>query len=46
MTIEEASSLVIEANSMSIGGGIPFNMGDPIRIKELAEKMIRLSGNS
>ena len=47
MTIEEASSLVIEANSMSIGGEVfLLDMGDPIRIKELAEKMIRLSGNS
>ena len=47
MTIEEASSLVIEANSMSIGGEVfLLDMGDPIIIKELAEKMIRLSGNS
>lgn len=47
MTITEAASLVIQASAMSSGGEVfLLDMGSPIRIKELAEKMIRLSGNS
>ena len=47
MTIEEASHLVIEANSMAKGGEVfLLDMGKPIEIKELAKKMIHLSGNS
>jgi FlaA1/EpsC-like NDP-sugar epimerase len=45
MTIPEACKLVIEAATMGAGGEIYiFDMGKPILIKELAEKMIRLSG--
>ncbi len=47
MTIKEAASLVIQAGALAIGGEVfLLDMGDPIKIKELAEKMIRLSGNS
>lgn len=47
MTIKEAAALVIQANSMASGGEVfLLDMGDTIQIKELAEKMIRLSGNS
>ena len=47
MTIEEAANLVIESSSISEGGEVfLLDMGDPIEIKFLAEKMIRLSGNS
>lgn len=45
MTIPEACKLVLEAGTMGMGGEIYiFDMGKPIKIKELAEKMIRLSG--
>lgn len=45
MTIPEACKLVLEAGAMGKGGEIfVFDMGDPIKIKDLAEKMIRLSG--
>lgn len=45
MTIPEACQLVLEAGMMSQGGEIfVFDMGEPVRIKDLAEKMIRLSG--
>ena len=45
MTIPEACKLVLEAGTMGAGGEIfVFDMGTPIFIKELAEKMIRLSG--
>lgn len=45
MTIPEASSLVLEAGVMGNGGEIfLFDMGSPIRIHELAKKMIQLSG--
>lgn len=47
MTIEEASNLVIQAGSMAKGGEVfLLDMGKPIKIKDLAEKMIKLSGNS
>ena len=47
MTIDEASQLVIQASSLSSGGEVfLLDMGDPIRILDLARKMIRLSGNS
>ena len=46
-SIEEASSLVIKSSKMAKGGEVfLLDMGDPIKIKDLAEKMIRLSGNS
>ena len=45
MTIPEACQLVLEAGSMGEGGEIfIFDMGKPIRIADLAEKMIQLSG--
>jgi FlaA1/EpsC-like NDP-sugar epimerase len=45
MTIPEACQLVFEAATMGKGGEIfVFDMGDPVRIYDLAEKMIRLSG--
>ncbi len=47
MTIEEASLLVLQANSIAEGGEVfLLDMGSPIKIKELAEKIIRISGNS
>lgn len=45
MTIPEACQLVFEAATMGKGGEIfVFDMGDAVRIYDLAEKMIRLSG--
>jgi len=45
MTIPEASQLVLEAGFMGTGGEIYlFDMGKPIRIYDLAEKMISLAG--
>lgn len=45
MTIPEACRLVLEAGSMGNGGEIfIFDMGNSIKIVELAKKMIRLSG--
>lgn len=45
MTIPEAAQLVIQAGAMGQGGDVfVLDMGEPVRIAELAEKMIRLSG--
>ncbi len=45
MTIPEAVQLVIQAGAMATGGEIfILDMGDPIRIMDLAENVIRLSG--
>lgn len=45
MTIPEACRLVLEAATMGRGGEIYlFDMGKPIKIVDLAEKMIRLNG--
>jgi len=45
MTIPEACQLVLEACKMGHGGEIfIFDMGKPVKIAELAKKMIRLSG--
>ncbi len=45
MTIPEACQLVLEAGSMGKGGEIfIFDMGEPVKILDLAKKMIRLSG--
>ena len=45
MTIPEASQLVIQAGAMGQGGEIfVLDMGDPVRIVNLAQDMIRLSG--
>ncbi|HEY6212700.1 MAG TPA: nucleoside-diphosphate sugar epimerase/dehydratase [Vicinamibacterales bacterium] len=45
MTIPEAVHLVVEAGSMGQGVFV-LNMGQPVRIVELAEDLIRLSGLS
>lgn len=45
MTIPEACQLVLEAGSMGNGGEIfVFDMGQPVKIADLARKMIKLSG--
>lgn len=45
MTIPEACQLVLEAGSMGNGGEIfVFDMGQPVKIVDLARKMIKLSG--
>ena len=45
MTIDEACQLVLEAGIMGKGGEIyVFDMGQPVKILDLAKKMIRLSG--
>ncbi|MEN9399951.1 MAG: hypothetical protein RL632_1052 [Bacteroidota bacterium] len=45
MTIPEACQLVLEAGSMGEGGEIfVFDMGESVKIIELAKKMIQLSG--
>ena len=45
MTIPEACQLVLEAGTMGDGGEIfVFDMGESVRIIDLAEKMIQLSG--
>jgi FlaA1/EpsC-like NDP-sugar epimerase len=47
MTIPEAAQLVIQAGAMGQGGDVfVLEMGEPVKIVELAEKMIRLSGLS
>ena len=47
MTIKEAASLVLQSGAMAKGGEVfLLDIGDPIKIKEFAERMIRLSGNS
>lgn len=45
MTIPEACQLVLEAGSMGNGGEVfVFDMGEPVKISDLAKKMIRLYG--
>lgn len=45
MTIHEACQLVLQAGTMGNGGEVyVFDMGKPVRIMDLAEKMIKLSG--
>ena len=45
MTVTEAVELTIQAGAMSTGGDVfVLDMGKPVKIKELAEKLIRLSG--
>jgi FlaA1/EpsC-like NDP-sugar epimerase len=47
MTIPEASQLVIQAGAMGKGGDVfVLDMGEPVRIVDLARKMINLSGMS
>ena len=47
MTIPEASQLVIQAGAMGAGGDVfLLDMGEPVRIAELAKQMVLLSGLS
>lgn len=47
MTIPEACNLVLEAGAMGNGADIfVFDMGEPVRIYDMAQKMIRLYGFS
>lgn len=45
MTISEAARLVIETGAMAAGGEIfILNMGEPVKIVDLAENLIRMAG--
>ncbi|MDI5933015.1 polysaccharide biosynthesis protein [Halomonas kalidii] len=45
MTIPEAAQLVIQAGAMARGGDVfVLDMGEPVKIAELARQMVRLSG--
>lgn len=47
MTIPEAAQLVIQAGAMAVGGEVfLLDMGDPVRIDDLARRMISLHGLS
>jgi FlaA1/EpsC-like NDP-sugar epimerase len=47
MTIPEASQLVIQAGAMSAGGDVfVLDMGEPVKIADLARRMVELSGLS
>ena len=47
MTIAEAASLVLQAGSMAKGGEVfVLDMGQPVRIDDLARRMIALSGRT
>ncbi|WP_208560215.1 nucleoside-diphosphate sugar epimerase/dehydratase [Marinilactibacillus kalidii] len=47
MTIPEASKLVIQAGALAEGGEIfILDMGEPVKIIDLAKKVIKLSGNN
>ncbi len=47
MSIPEAAQLVIQSSALADGGEVfLLHMGDPIRIKDLAHSMIRLSGRT
>ncbi|QNJ04976.1 polysaccharide biosynthesis family protein [Synechococcus sp. MEDNS5] len=47
MTIPEAAELVLQAATLAKGGDVfLLDMGEPVRIKALAEQMVRLSGLS
>lgn len=45
MSIPEAAELVIQAGAMGVGGEVfVLDMGEPVKIVELAKKLIQLSG--
>jgi len=45
MSIREAALLVLQSGALGTGGDVlVLDMGEPVRIVELAERMIRLSG--
>jgi FlaA1/EpsC-like NDP-sugar epimerase len=44
MTIPEACQLVLEAGAMGKGARSIFDMGKPVKIIDLARKMIKLAG--
>ena len=47
MTIPEAATLVLQSSVLAQGGDVfLLDMGEPVRIKDLAEQMVRLSGLS
>lgn len=47
MTIPEAAQLVLQASSVAKGGDVfVLDMGEPVRILDLAKTMVRLSGRS
>jgi FlaA1/EpsC-like NDP-sugar epimerase len=47
MTIPEAAQLVLQAGAMGEGGEVfVLDMGQPVRIRDLARRMIELSGRS
>ena len=47
MTIPEASQLVIHAGAMAKGGDVfVLDMGKPVKVLDLAERMVELSGLS
>lgn len=47
MTIPEAAQLVIQAGAMSSGGDVfVLDMGEPVKIVDLAQSMIRLHGHT
>jgi FlaA1/EpsC-like NDP-sugar epimerase len=47
MTIPEAVQLILQAGAMAEGGEVyVLDMGEPVRIDDLARKMIRLAGHT
>ena len=46
MTIPEACNLVLEAGAMGqVGEVFVFDMGEPVKIIDMAKKMVKLSGD-
>ena len=47
MTIPEAAQLVLQAGAMAVGGDVfVLDMGEPVKIMDLAQRMVQLSGLS